>query len=1267
MAGLTSLEAQKRLYAQLSILINSRISIRWLQETKKNPCSMVVYSMMVIAGLLLVIEFSLIPERRDSWSILLQALVLFFLAAFNLCLQGWEVYMLRTQKVRQLLGRLGGGAFESSYPWTPSDYPNSVISTLRGPLTAAAYRDGSLVNVPISLLVHGDIIELEAGVPSPANAELLEDEDKGAGAPVSISAGEVLPQRLFGTKDGKDDGYYFLPEVKSVKLVVKEAPILIHLDSAMQKKDSPTLLTREVKLITCIATALLVVFYVMALFFNLLRYFLLKQDFDNSWQEMFFGIPVFTSLPLLLPNFPLVWSLINLYGTARITLLVERGPLYFSQISRRKRLKAFVQTLVVMAQLICWGSHNLDIRTFHILGRLTSVCAVDKEYLLTGGFPSPEKVFFFRTEDIPPEEAAARAEEDGNGVKLSENERTREHTLGGIQVSVTSPSSNQLEPSDKGKDNMMDGSCQDRLQVVAATTAPMHGDSASAASVLSDTTPFDLVMEILDISPDPSSYSGLAFDDVDWQSYINSLKPIGVNLLATSHLRSPAFSFLPLSSCGELRHHLHKSCCSCPLSVEIGVTEFFRNKFKVQFLLTGISSCLNQEEKRPITRKATPTFMSSSSSYLLPPHIISTVISSEESGKTLLMSRGSGNMIAHCCSDFWDGRDLQPLTEMEKQSIVSYYDSRSLSSYCVALAFNPMVNFKPSRIPKSEVGIYVPSSNLADTLQSDQSTSSMLEDAPAQGLSSEQLFRTLQCNQVFLGLVSLQYRPKQDIVSLIEDLYTAGIRFVHFTAENEVRAKIFAQKLGLEVDWNCFISLAQSSTVSAEIETNEDGNCDEEDGNDNSMASSVLSIYQATMSHIRAKLPTGIENIRPHIENVDNVPLLVSLFTECSSDTIMEMLQIMQENSEVILCLGNAWNQDNMAIFSQADVGVSLIPQHVDFTTCMVTETCALSNSNSSQNNSQVTSGSRPFPSPLEVASYINSAPCQLCLDRDDEVSLLSLVYESRRLLTLVRLSLVYGLGTSLCLSVLMLLSSVFFLPPPLNGNHLFWMLMVTIPLGMLSFLAMPLDPKVKSQMPTKRKSAVPDLWPVVLEFALFGVTGFYCLVIFAVTLAEICTRNIASSSCHFLLGNRNSSHSSEWNGWRGSDSGQGLLFAQDLVAFFVTVYFVFLSIRYVHRTRPLWKLRGFVTWQYLCSVILVVFLQLVYFIVSQSIAGSQMKVIACLSSVPVSAWFLGLVWPAVILVFMEIFKYIDKRKFKNAQTLLFLQFGTKLGMHSPI
>ena len=53
----------------------------------------------------------------------------------------------------------------------------------------------------------------------------------------------------------------------------------------------------------------------------------------------------------------------------------------------------------------------------------------------------------------------------------------------------------------------------------------------------------------------------------------------------------------------------------------------------------------------------------------------------------------------------------------------------------------------------------------------------------------------------------------------------------------------------------------------------------------------------------RAQLPRGIENIRPHLEAMDNVPLLVSLFTDCTPEATTEMLKIMQEYGEVRLRL----------------------------------------------------------------------------------------------------------------------------------------------------------------------------------------------------------------------------------------------------------------------------------------------------------------------------------------------------------------------------
>lgn len=36
---------------------------------------------------------------------------------------------------------------------------------------------------------------------------------------------------------------------------------------------------------------------------------------------------------------------------------------------------------------------------------------------------------------------------------------------------------------------------------------------------------------------------------------------------------------------------------------------------------------------------------------------------------------------------------------------------------------------------------------------------------------------------------------------------------------------------------------------------------------------------------LQAKLPRGIHQVRPHLQNIDNVPLLVPLFTDCTPES----------------------------------------------------------------------------------------------------------------------------------------------------------------------------------------------------------------------------------------------------------------------------------------------------------------------------------------------------------------------------------------------
>ena len=58
---------------------------------------------------------------------------------------------------------------------------------------------------------------------------------------------------------------------------------------------------------------------------------------------------------------------------------------------------------------------------------------------------------------------------------------------------------------------------------------------------------------------------------------------------------------------------------------------------------------------------------------------------------------------------------------------------------------------------------------------------------------------------------------------------------------------------------------------------------------------------------VMARLPHGIEAIKHHLKHVDNVPLLVSLFTDSTPQTIQDMVGILRENGEVVMSIGSTY------------------------------------------------------------------------------------------------------------------------------------------------------------------------------------------------------------------------------------------------------------------------------------------------------------------------------------------------------------------------
>ena len=131
------------------------------------------------------------------------------------------------------------------------------------------------------------------------------------------------------------------------------------------------------------------------------------------------------------------------------------------------------------------------------------------------------------------------------------------------------------------------------------------------------------------------------------------------------------------------------------------------------------------------------------------------------------------------------------------------------------------------------------------------------------------------------------------MVDFIEDLALAGIRFCYFSTASERESKAYAERLGLEMDWNSCIILSP----------------------DNGTGQGYLALHD-----MKAKLPRGVEHIREHLQLVDDVPLHVSLFAECTHKSTREMIKIFQEQGEVVCCIGSSLNDLNVLSFAMVFV-----------------------------------------------------------------------------------------------------------------------------------------------------------------------------------------------------------------------------------------------------------------------------------------------------------------------------------------------------------
>lgn len=1276
--GITTRVALQRIKTSMLEALQQTNLFSWLKSLLVSPAQLISLALTILCGILLIVSGSL----NSSLHLIeiVEGCVLLVIGILGLLLHAREVYTqenFTVMKLRRAVSSIAKLVQSLSNPDGVSlTYPSNEIVTNRGYFTTPTVRDGVVVHVPNNLLVEGDVVHLGPDRPAPATlVPIVEKEEhiKAVGNSLgrTIEEGKKIPFDLFE----KDSTSISKVGPMNKLFKVTKSPFTRQLKGILNMKHTISLLNNEISFaMKCLFYAFVFIILGSAFLLNVIRYASLPDDF-STWSQMLLTQTVYVVLPVLFFHFPLFRACVNAYGTASVVQLCDS----YSRGSGESVLKRRGINAVARFFQILWSPfHYSGWRLFHIFGSTTILCCVDKEYVLCHPRPVPDKVFFLNCQKENEKKighsfpAPVMEEEEEEG--LQEDSRTDVFDHG---KSPSSPAPTKQLSSTMNTLNDVKGKTPlDENPLNSEETSSLHvtfkGISRSSTSLDQDV---NINTEILGLSSRLEDPGEIFFDDINWMDFLDSIKTVGFSGVSMSHLVQQ-FNFTTAETLSSsLLQDLQATDCLCSLGKEIGVTDYAINTFEPTYksILSvspyfSLESMHGSHSNSKVSQLWTSAHSDRANDSLL--YMFTALFKVAGSSNYQLITRSHSEFALACCQDFWNGNDIIPLSQQERRRIRDFFARRSLLAHAVVLSYNPFLESDSAKLP-DHTTLLVPYSHLL-THEDDTPVASLeattVSGEPKVSYTPSELFQ-VQCGQIFLGVVSLQHQPYQDVVSLVEGLGKAGIRFVHFSAESELRENVFSERMGLETGWNCHISLASHSAgKSSDTDTL---NSDSDHSLSRSSSDSSFGNYmQGKTSYIRAKLPRGVENIRPHIKNVDNVPLLVPLFTDCRPDGIQDMIQIMQENGEVVAAIGNAWNGQNMTTFAQADVSLGLVPGEVGLK-CLA-DMC--SDNWTGKPGAYQGSGLKAGLSAIDLATELNTLTCQIVLPRHAEVSVMEIISTSRHFLSCARHSLLFSLGLSVVLALLLLLATVFFLPPPLSGSQLFHFLLFTIPALAVWMLAVKMDPAVKNVVLDKNKVLWAEKWRFIIYFAVsFFPTSIMSVLIFGLSVYGLCVGLVVNSSlpnengtCHLLLGDRN--QSSPWNGWDGAYKPE-LLIAQGLNAVFLSLCAAVFSLRFLHRTAPIWRLYRFVPLFQFTILPIIPALHIIhalgaYFVAMETQEQSAQR--AQLGDVPWYVWVLGVAWLIALCPILELTKRHDGKLLRKSQRFLRLEFETKLGMNSP-
>ncbi|XP_044574421.1 transmembrane protein 94 isoform X2 [Cotesia glomerata] len=1438
--GLSTTEALEILYHEVErVLIEYKVDYHknkkfhcWLKDSlhHKSQYTTLCWTSAValfINAIILIIAYLNINQQSDKVSLLpYEALIICCFVILNFVLVISDNILRHNEiphRVNILLKKINAARLLCK--WKPENYPH--LCTPLSPCVTLqwTYRDNVIVNLPWALLVTGDIIIIKPGQQVPGYCIPYNDPD---GSP--LYAKEIYsPNVNHNTNEIFTSPQARIP-LKNKIYILKETPYLVNLRMALdQALDRPVTYhnrKRHLLMICCIEQLAYPILLIIVLIVNLLRYlYFYKYAGTGHWTELFLLQPIAVTLPLLPIIFPIFWIVLNCFGMARFKALFQlyqssskisfvdpyddtdiAGPNNPEVVYNWSELAEYFFSIIIGKEFMMSRSASI----LHVLGSVTALCCIDKKGILSWANPTAEKVFFLRNAN-----ALSRTSSSISLEKPSESPRTTTEPLYKNEQEVHHQQHEQKQQlkqeQEQDKEEEQEQKQKQKQQQNHRTTYVQH------------------VAEVLDLTHDHALPFRLQFDDPSWRHHLNSLKPLGLAILLNTcnmetqehyaqfccHVTCEAFynenlvpvinrsnhnnddkidsnkndivmqSSRQINLIVEEFENIGKTGCLCELAKQIGFQEQAQEIFQLEQQLSTFRHVQPEMVRRDIKFARS---LSIATKLKFPfPHMVAVVMKERTGGSLQLLTQGTADIILDSCIEFWDGHDLCPLSASDRKKIQDFYQRTSLTSYCTAFAYRPLihtVNNKLSNIylelPSDSKHLYAPHKsptpvpwdfrNVIDPrvkglLGQFHSTDSLLctENKNEEINDVDSCFE-MQCNQIFIGMVTMQYQAQADMVQLIEQLERACIRFVHFSKENELRSRVFSEKMGLESGWNCHISLlserarsespvgccwvSQAAAMSSPTSSDKFNQYNTDTCMMNEEASELLnrvcprsnldvsrtmsmsapsainmdyatvkfeqdttewhqdSVMQtkSAMSHRehdtiksedsvlvqsvelesgqeawrslscltdsteqsapvnfdlsnRAKLPRGIDKIRPHIEMVDNVPLLVSLFTDCNTIVTRQMLNIMQDYGEVVCVLGSSANADNMPIFMQADAGVAVEPLYPQ----VCQKIPVMVNTNDEQG-----------PSPIDLSRALNSIACSLCVKREDPIALFHLVMEARDYMRCLWNCVQFWLCCIVTLSFTQALSVLLLLPPLFSISQVIWLICLIIPLLSISMMATPIDPTImqratgKNQCVVNSKVAFFVIWCYGSKFLPTIITLVLSQMIFYMFLCPLyniktTSTNTINTECFYIYLEIDDNDVS-WGGW---NTQPNIIFMmQHFSLTLLVLHFVIISSGFVHREYLIFQRMPFNNLLWFCNIVIVLGLQALFSgnTLYKLLKEEQRKN----QKFPVQLPLFFLISIPLIFTINELVKWQEIKANVRHQKRARLEFGTKLGMNSP-